>query len=58
MPKVLCVDNGPEFAGRDLDKWAHHNKVKLQFSRPGKPTDNAMIETFNAKVRAECLDQH
>jgi putative transposase len=56
-PKVLCVDNGPEFSGRVLDQWAHRNKVKLHFSRPGKPTDNAMIETFNAKVRTECLNQ-
>lgn len=41
-----------------LDQWAHQHGVKLQFSHPGKPTANAMIETFNAKVRAECLDQH
>jgi putative transposase len=54
-PESLCVDNGPEFSGRSLDQWAHKNKVKLLFSRPGKPTDNAMIETFNAKVRIECL---
>lgn len=58
LPKTICVDNGPEFSGRALDQWAHQNGVNLQFSRPGKPTDNAMIETFNAKVRAECLDQH
>jgi putative transposase len=58
LPKTICVDNGPEFSGRALDRWAHQQGVKLQFSRPGKPTDNAMIETFNAKVRAECLDQH
>jgi putative transposase len=58
LPKTICVDNGPEFSGRALDQWAHLNGVKLHFSRPGKPTDNAMIETFNAKVRAECLDQH
>ncbi len=58
LPKIICVDNGPEFSGRALDQWAHQHSVKLQFSRPGKPTDNAMIETFNAKVRAECLDQH
>lgn len=58
LPKTLCVDNGPEFSGRALDQWAHRHRVKLQFSRPGKPTDNAMIETFNAKVRLECLDQH
>jgi putative transposase len=48
LPKVICVDNGPEFAGRALDPgapWAsaHQKKVKLRFSRPGKPTDNAMI---------------
>lgn len=52
------VDNGPEFSGRALDQWAHRQGVKLQFSHPGKPTDNAMIETFNAKVRTECLDPH
>jgi putative transposase len=58
LPKTICVDNGPQFSGRTLDHWAHQQGIKLQFSRPGKPTDNAMIETFNAKVRAECLDQH
>jgi putative transposase len=58
LPKTICVDNGPEFSGRALDQWAHQKGVKLHFSGPGKPTDNAMIETFNAKVRAECLDQH
>jgi putative transposase len=58
LPKIVCVDNGPEFTSRALDQWAHHRGVKLQFSRPGKPTDNAMIETFNAKVRAECLNLH
>lgn len=58
LPRTICVDNGPEFSGRALDQWAHRQGVKLQFSRPGKPTDNAMIETFNAKVRGECLDQH
>lgn len=57
-PESLCVDNGPEFSGKALDQWAHKNKVKLLFSRPGKPTDNAMIETFNAKVRIECLNQN
>jgi putative transposase len=57
-PQMICVDNGPEFTGKALDQWAHRNQVKLHFSRPGKPTDNAMIESFNAKVRVECLDQH
>ena len=55
-PKTLKVDNGPEFAGRLLDQWAHLNGVELDFSRPGKPTDNAHIEAFNSRLRAECLN--
>ena len=55
-PKTLKVDNGPEFAGRLLDQWAHLNSVEIDFSRPGKPTDNAYIEAFNARLRAECLN--
>ena len=55
-PKSIRVDNGPEFAGRMLDQWAYFNGVALDFSRPGKPTDNAFIESFNARVRAECLN--
>ena len=55
-PKTLKVDNGPEFAGRVLDQWAHLNGVEIAFSRPGKPTDNAHIEAFNARLRAECLN--
>lgn len=55
-PKCLRVDNGPEFAGRLLDHWAHLNGVEIDFSRPGKPTDNAFIEAFNARLRAECLN--
>lgn len=55
-PKSLRVDNGPEFAGRMLDHWAHLNGVEIDFSRPGKPTDNAFIEAFNARLRAECLN--
>ncbi len=51
----LRVDNGPEFAGRMLDQWAYLKGVELEFSRPGKPTDNAYIEAFNARLRAECL---
>jgi len=58
LPKILTVDNGPEFAGRALDAWAHEHGVRLDFTRPGKPTDNAYIESFNGKLRAECLDQH
>lgn len=52
-PNVIQVDNGPEFVSRALEAWAYRNGVTLDFSRPGKPTDNAPIESFNAKVRAE-----
>lgn len=55
-PKTIRVDNGPEFAGRLLDQWAYLNDVELDFSRPGTPTDNAFIEAFNARIRAECLN--
>ena len=55
---MIQVDNGPEFIFRNLDAWAYREKVSLDFSRPGKPTDNAFIESFNARVRAECLNAH
>ena len=55
-PKTLKVDNGPEFAGRMLDQWAYLNGVEIDFSRPGKPTDNGHIEAFNSRLRAECLN--
>lgn len=55
-PGSIRVDNGPEFAGRLLDQWAWLNKVELDFSRPGKPTDNAYIEAFNSRLRQECLN--
>ena len=58
MPKTIRVDNGSEFISRDLDLWAYVNGVTLDFSRPGKPTDNGFIEAFNSKFRAECLNQH
>jgi len=57
-PKSIRADNGPEFVSRDLDLWAYQNNVILDFSRPGKPTDNAFIESFNGKFRAECLNAH
>ncbi len=57
-PKSIRADNGPEFVSRDLDLWAYQNDVALDFSRPGKPTDNAFIESFNGKFRAECLNAH
>ena len=58
LPKTIKVDNGPEFICKELDLWAYSNKVELDYSRPGKPTDNAFIESFNGKVRSECLNQH
>lgn len=57
-PRSIRVDNGPEFISRNLDLWAYTNNVTLDFSRPGKPTDNSFVEAFNGKVRAECIDQN
>lgn len=57
-PRVIRVDQGSEFVSRDLDLWAYQNNVVLDFSRPGKPTDNAFIEAFNGGLRAECLNTH
>lgn len=53
--KSLRVDNGPGFAGRMLDQWAYLNQAEIDFSRAGTPTDNAYIEAFNSRLRAECL---
>ena len=57
-PQSIRVDNGPEFISKSLDWWAYFNNVTLDFSRLGKPTDNAYIESFNGRVRQECLNQH
>ena len=57
-PRTIQVDNGPAFISKSLDLWAYFNSVKLDFSRPGKPTDNAVIESFNGRLRDECLNQH
>jgi putative transposase len=58
LPKVISVDNGPEFTSKAVDEWAHRRGVKLQFSRPATPTDNPYIESFNGRLREECLNQH
>jgi Integrase core domain len=55
-PKTIRLDNGPEFISKELDLWAFMHDVTLDFSRPGKPTDNAFIESLNGKFRAECLN--
>lgn len=57
-PKYLFADNGSEFSGRLLDLWAYHFKTRIDFSRPGKPTDNCYVETFNGSFRDECLNVH
>ena len=57
-PTTIRVDQGSEFISRDLDLWAYTNSVTLDFSRPGTPTDNAFIEAFNGRFRAECLNTH
>jgi putative transposase len=55
-PLRVQADNGPEFVSLALDKWAYENGVTLDFSRPGKPTDNPFIESFNGSLRDECLN--
>jgi putative transposase len=55
-PVRIFVDNCSEFSGKLFDLWAYHNKVQIDFSRPGKPTDNCFIETFNGSLRDECLN--
>lgn len=56
VPQRIQVDNGPEFVSLALDKWAYDNGVVMDFSRPGKPTDNPFIESFNGSLRDECLN--
>lgn len=57
VPQRLRIDNGPEFRAKPLDLWAKRNNVTMFFIEPGKPTQNAMIESFNGRFRQECLDQ-
>jgi len=58
VPERIRVDNGPEFISKEVDLWAYAHGVVLDFSRPGKPTDNAFIEAFNSRFRQECLNEH
>ena len=55
-PRYLFADNGAEFTGQLVDLWAYHHGVRIDFSRPGLPTDNAFIETFNGSLQDECLN--
>ncbi len=58
LPESITIDNGPEFIGKALDAWAYQRGVKLNFIRPGKPVENAYIESFNGRLRDECLNEH
>jgi putative transposase len=58
LPEAIQVDNGPEFISRVVDQWAYANGVALHFIDPGKPVQNAFIESFNGKFRDECLNQN
>ncbi len=56
LPCTIKSDNGSEFISKVMDKWAYERGVELDFSRPGKPTDNANVESFNGRLRQECLN--
>jgi len=58
LPQSITVDHGPEFEGQVLDAWAYAQGVRLAFIRPGKPVENAYIESFNGRLRDECLNEH
>lgn len=57
-PRMLFCDNGSEFSSQAMDSWAYQNGVRIDFSRPGRPTDNAHVESFNGTFREECLNAH
>lgn len=57
LPEVIVCDNGPEFTSLTLDQWAHRRGVRLSFIQPGKPQQNAFVESFNGKLREECLNE-
>ncbi len=57
-PETLLMDNGQEFTSRKLDQWAYQNQIPLQFIKPGKPTENGYVESFNGTLRNECLNEH
>lgn len=58
LPKVIRTDNGKEFCGRAMLTWAHQHQVALRLIEPGKPNQNAFIESFNGRFRDECLNEH
>jgi putative transposase len=58
VPKRIQTDNGSEFISKEMDRWAYDHKVTMDYSRPGKPTDNPFVESFNGSFRDECLNAH
>jgi len=58
LPGVVVVDNGPEFSSKALSQWAYKRKVRLHFIEPGRPMQNAFVESFNGKFRDDCLNEH
>lgn len=58
LPSSIVCDNGPEFTSRSMDQWAYERGVELSFIRPGKPIENAFVESFNGTLREECLNEH
>lgn len=58
LPAMIVSDNGPEFTSKVLDAWAYEHRVQLHFIRPGKPVENAFVESFNGKFRDECLNEN
>jgi putative transposase len=58
LPEAIVLDNGPEFRGRALAAWSEQRGVRLEFIQPGKPTQNAYAESFNGRLRDECLNAH
>ena len=58
LPLAIRTDQGPEFTSKALDQWAYQNGVQLKLTEPGKPTQNAYIESFNGRFRDECLNDH
>lgn len=58
QPTEIVMDNGPELTSRRLDQWAYGRNIQLRFIDPGKPVQNAVMESFNGRLRDECLNQH
>ena len=58
LPKVIRTDNGKEFCGKAMVTWAHDRGVQLRLIEPGKPNQNAYVESFNGRLRDECLNEH